>query len=145
MRKPTANAKIIVNEHRDFRGGLERLSYQWVGGNVICISYDLAVKLGVDSRVCKPGDVFCVGPYRLRIVWRDPVPPYTVMAMRVGWVAWGRIIFYAVIKRIEKVYRRLILTAAVWGLAEYDDAVVPTWRDLYMVKWMAGLVFKSGD
>lgn len=143
--RPVADARIVATEHRDYSGGLEQLTYRWEGGEVVCISYCLCSKLGFDAKNRGPGDVFSIGPYRLRVVWTDPVPPYAVFAVRDGLGAWRRSVWYAISSRLESVYRRLIITAAVWGLAEYNAATIPTWRDLYVVKLVARRVFRSGD
>lgn len=145
MTKPIADARIVVTEHWDYSGGLERLTYQWEGGDVVCISYCFYSALGLYPKDCRLGNVFSVGPYRLRVIWADPFSPYEVLAVRDSPRAWRRIVGYVVSSRLESVYRRLIITAAVWTLAEYNATTVPTWRDLYVVKWVARRFSRAGD
>lgn len=88
------------------------------------------------------GKVYTFPPYRLRIIdngdmWRWNA--YTAVPdTRLWWLAVLRMWLG---RHIDLVYRRLILTAAVWGLADYDHTayVMPTWRDLKIVKRIAAL------
>lgn len=105
--------------------GKEAVRYKWMGGRVAHISRHVC-----DTPI-KVGQSFKVGPFRLRIV--DYCPwDNTVKAIRIRGISRLLYYFYRATPALEKVYRRLIITAAIWGCADYNSATVPDWRDLHM-------------
>jgi hypothetical protein len=122
---------IICQEYYDFRGGIEHREYRWEGGELA------QLKLWwLTNRVYRPGEVFTLGSLRLRVVDDMLVGPSLVVA-RDGWHARLRYAVHHSTKWIDKIYRHLIVTAAVWGLADYNDALLPSWRDVHFLKRFA--------
>jgi hypothetical protein len=127
-----ADANILISCFYDYRGEPERREYDWQGGRVVCISRQV---LGHVSGY-KPGmKVFSVGPFRLRVIDEDYRRVYCV---REGPAGWALALWIATYKALDKVYRRLVITVAVWGLAQWNDATVPTWRDVHVLRRLAG-------
>lgn len=114
-------------------GNIEQVTYTWPAGShrALVGAFDLRI----DWFALRPGDQLTIGPYRVRVVETNFMMR-SVVVVRDGplWRAWlaasraGRL--------ADLVYRRLIITAAVWRLAHYDQGRVPTWRDLYVVQWL---------
>lgn len=123
-----ATGQIIAREHRNGLGQLDGITFDWVGGNTVEISYfviDHASFLDVWQR----GSIIGIGPYRLRIIENRP-DLATFVCAREGPLAWLWAALYRATRWLDLAYRRLILTAACRGLAECPPYTVPTWRCL---------------
>lgn len=128
-----ADARILEHIVRN-AVGVERIEFSWEGGERVEVSYRLMQHKSV--YITRRGNLLTIGPYRLRIIEGDPCRA-TYLCMRDGWKAhlwWGA---YRASHILETIYRRLIITAAVWGLGRYVDNAFPTWRDVYMLDWLA--------
>ncbi len=129
------NGKLIATRHvNTVRNILERIDYEWQGGPVARVSGDLARELEY-----KPdSDVIRIGPYRLQVLERLYMYD-AYLCVRKDWPFWWLIALrHRLDRRAEITYRRLIVTLAVWGLADwpYGGAMLPSWRDIYAVKWI---------
>lgn len=40
-------------------------------------------------------------------------------------------------RTLDLVYRRLVITAAVWRLAHFHEGALPIWRDVYVLERVA--------
>ncbi len=110
--------------------GPEDYSYTWVGWDrTAFINPALLRSAGYDEGTIRPGAVLTLGPLRLRVV-RNDWPCSYIHVERDGWRAALRAYREIARRPANRFYRRLIVTAAVWGWARYSPAVVPTWRDL---------------
>jgi hypothetical protein len=111
--------------------GLEQAHYQWEGGRYARVRRSL---LGRDDGSVRVGEVVWAGPYRVRVIRCDfMLDAVTVVPEEPR--AWGDLLTSLTAQLIERVYRRLILTAAIWGLANCDPSTLPTWRDLHVIAW----------
>jgi hypothetical protein len=108
----------------------------WEGDNpYVRISDDVFVY----GEIAEPqvGQVIRIGAYRVRVLqielgWR------TVLGVRENWLGVPRLYGHKLAQFIDGVYRRIILTMFVWGLAERGyQGYIPTWRDIKLVKWFA--------
>lgn len=136
----TEYAYIIITEHRNPLGHIERYDYRWEGGNTAAISNSLLFKrMRTEDyiRLCS-GAVFTLGPFQLRILEDDPFRDITYVA-RDGWRTTLRYYFHRATRSLDLIYRRLIISAAVWGLARYDRAAIPSWRDLDLTRWLTAM------
>ncbi|HUW11212.1 MAG TPA: hypothetical protein VM537_15890 [Anaerolineae bacterium] len=129
------NGWIVSTIHPDYQGGIERISYEWEGGDVTTVDpYIVGEYRGFEQI---DDNRFRIGPYRLRkvedeyswISWtylreRGLLTDFRVQWHKVGW-------------RLELFYRRCILTLAVWRLAEYRANAYPYWRDVHALRWVA--------
>jgi hypothetical protein len=105
-------------------GERERIEYRWEGGNVIGISRDLIDERDhlfeiTLKRPVYPGQHFRIGPYRLRVIEDQSWRAY-VMAIREDGMVTNLLVAWHRCKGVlNLIYRRLIRTAAIWGLVEF--------------------------
>ena len=89
----------------------------------------------------KIGERRQVGPWRVRFV-REDFPMDGWYVVRDGPRGWAAMLSYHAHAQADRFYRRLIITLAVWGLAKFNAAVLPTWRDVpaivRVVNWIKG-------
>jgi hypothetical protein len=131
------NARITTTVNYDGNGRRISYSYKWEGpeDGIVGVSFDLL--RDADPAVTKQrGDILVIGPYRLRIIGEGYMSP-AVYAMRDGWNAVARIRVIWLWHLLDKIYRRAVMTCAVWGLAERPAGVVPTWRDVHALRRLA--------
>ena len=127
--------RIIQTAHYHPFGTVERYTYQWEGGDRVIVSDAVLARLDRSWRL-EHGQVITVGPWRLRVIDRWPQIRgwYCIYETRWGWLwqaaYWG-------IRWGELVYRRMVLTLAVWGLADYRANYPPSWRDVGALRWLA--------
>lgn len=122
------NGSIKVTRHwNEVFDCVEHLTYEWEGGPILQIDYMVLDVIGLD--VYRVGDRFTIGPYRLRVIENQPW--YRRMIVTADnpqswfWIA------YAKLWRVcDLIYRRSILTLAVWGLASTPRGVIPSWHDI---------------
>ena len=78
-----------------------------------------------------------IGPYRLLKVSDGHFRPDFVLYVRKDKFGALRVAFYKSTRLLDLIYRRLIITLAVWKLADYSPATVPSWRDIHLFKrWL---------
>ena len=119
--------------------GRERIDYKWIGGDVARFSKQLL--LDADPSIVRytefprrPGDKFEFGPFKLRVLEQDSGYYDIIVAIRDrGLVTDLRYFWHRFGKMADIAYRRLVITLAVWGLADLDQATVPTWRDVRLL------------
>ncbi|HET8627399.1 MAG TPA: hypothetical protein VFL91_08265 [Thermomicrobiales bacterium] len=110
--------------------GIEQIHAHWVGDPPIAyVDFTLVRYLFGRFEDGLVGRRFSIGELRLRVVGID-WGAFRLVVMRDGWRARLRAASEPVRRRAERAYRRLIVTAAVWGLADHEPHVIPTWRDL---------------
>lgn len=127
-------------------GAIEQYRYviapmsEYKGGQIVVgIS---RLYLGNEIGAVKLGTVIGIGGYRFRVF--DPdwlVDAY--IGVQESDAAWLLSLVYPVLSFAEKIYRRLIVTAAVWGLADYYQGRIPVWQDLHIAQWWAKRVWPS--
>ncbi len=129
------DATIATTTNYDDFGNIESCDYAWEGdkNGIVGISFVLFKRAKCSSKngLKIDGNVILVGPYRLRVIGRDYNALY---AVRDGWQAAIKVRQMKIVCLLNKIYRRLIITCSVWGLADYNEAVIPTWRDVHALK-----------
>lgn len=66
---------------------------------------------------------------------------YSIKCVRVDYPLWWVIAIAHKSSRILRIVgARIIITLAVWGLADFNGACIPSWRDIKIVKKIAGHV-----
>jgi len=98
--------------------------YQWTGGRIVFLCglyHDIPLEIGKRFRI---------GPFRLRVAKSEPWHNRIYAIREQGTV--NRLLYfvYRATPFLEKIYRRLIVTAYVWGCASYEHSTIPGWRDL---------------
>lgn len=118
---------ILVNEKRNpqYPHVLERVDYVCEGGPY----YHIAGNFISVNHTSK--GIITLGGIRFRIV--DFYPHKDAYLVRIeGRMAVVNYWLRRLTKKLDLVYRRLILTAAVWNLATIREGYILSWRDL---KW----------
>lgn len=110
--------------------------FVWEGDNPYVEIYD---DVFVYGEIAYPeiGQVLRIGAYRVRILekrWEYRI----YVAVRENWLGIPRLYGHKLGQRADDLYRRIILTMFVWGLADRDyQGYTPTWRDIKLVKWLS--------
>ena len=135
------NARILVNSKPfPVRGGT--ITYEWQGGDWLHVSGDFISEFQGNLK----GNRLFLGPYRLHVIERDPaIEAY--LCVRHHWRGLICERLYKATRGLDRFYRRLILTAAVWGLANYPKPIegsgwVPTWRNVHALRHAAEWMVK---
>lgn len=150
---------VVIHEINDFRGGVEAAEYEWQGGPKMIISgmileeiigkkgdtemlLERARKKRNASKVLLPDDFigyrFQLGPYKLAVIDTEGgIISNLFMCIRADYPfwrlhAWGS----RALIPLRLAWSRMILTAVVWRLADYDPAAVPSIQNLHAVKWI---------
>lgn len=125
--------QIIVNKHHNQLGNIvDRVDYEWIGGRYAYIDMEF---IEDHPSLIKVGEVIKIGPFRTKTIWVDYVA-FRITVLRVtSALDYFRYVFHRSSRIFDLSYRRLIVTAAVWNLGYFNNAVVPSWRDLYIVHW----------
>ncbi len=74
-----------------------------------------------------------IGPYKLLRIEHDELSE-KVLYVRKDKLGALRVALYKSTRLLDLIYRRLIVTLAVWRLAEFSIAVLPSWRDIKALK-----------
>lgn len=125
--------------------GIEQEIIRWNGGPEMVYSKILLNYLpGFNPRRDRdimPGDVIFIGPYRVRVIkevnggWESSATwASDVLLRRDDGLAVLKVWTYRFTRFADRIYRRLLITAAVWGLAYYEERQVPTWRNLKIAR-----------
>jgi hypothetical protein len=130
------NARINVTINYDGNGNRINYDYEWEGptNGIVGVTFDL-LRDADPAAMKQRGDILVIGPYRLRIVGEGYMSP-AVYAVRDGWNAAARVRMIWLWHLLDKVYRRAVMTCAVWGLANRPAGVIPTWRDVYALRYL---------
>ncbi len=129
---PSLIGIILANEKRNpqYPHVLERVDYVFEGGPYYHIVGNFISGQEIDTKK----RIITLGGIRFRIV--DFYPHKDVYLVRLDSklaiaISWLR----RLTQKLDLVYRRLILTAAVWNLATIREGYILSWRDL---KWFGG-------
>jgi len=121
-------SQIEVSVTTNALGMRESETYRWAGRSpYILVSWDLIS--GMDEI-----GTITFGPYKLRKV-KDKFELNCILYINTSYPFWRLIeLFYRASRWADLVYRRLIITLAVWGLADYHQYCIPSWRDVKLFK-----------
>lgn len=126
-------AYIETTVRRNTLGRIEVESHRWVGKSpYVRISYDLLCQIAPANERHK----IQLGPYRLLLVDQESYwdAPLYVRADKFGAL---RVALYKYTRLLDLAYRRLIITLAVWNLADYHEGTMPAWKDIKALKRFA--------
>lgn len=114
-------------------GKREAVNHRWVGDSAYTtidwlVLDDMNVPLDKAKRIQ-------IGPYKLIEVEKEYAfgRSLYVRSDKLGWL---RVAFYKSTRLLDLIYRRIIITLAVWNLAEFSPMRVPDWTDIKAVKWI---------
>lgn len=123
--------QIVCHVRTNPLGMREHIGYEWQGGPVTYIAHSLFY----DSDIQLDGDCMVVGPYRLRIIDQEGNLRQYYRCVRLDYPFWWLVLAWHRYGRLLDIaYRRLIITLAVWGLARYSQATIPSWEDVHVLR-----------
>jgi hypothetical protein len=127
-------ALIEVEVKTNPLGKREATNYKWIGKSpYVYISWELLgeiVGIGGDTINIQ------VGPYKLLKIEHGYLGN-VVLYVRADKLGALRVALYRSTRLLDLMYRRLIITLAVWKLADFSPARVPSWKDIKIVKRLA--------
>jgi hypothetical protein len=133
---------VMVHERRSIYGQLLYREYEVPRGKfqisaILIEEFGIELKGDGDDLIYwhALGQEFNLGRIKARVIeYCAMSQTFTCIRSRPGWqlpmVATKFGSFFG------EIGARLVLTAAVWGLAEVDQATVPSWRDFKIVQWL---------
>lgn len=126
-------ATLLVTEQTNPLGIKEKREYQWEGKSPY-VRVSLYGRWFPDVEKINGDKEIQIGPYRLLQI--DDGRFYSDYLLYVRKDKFGalRVWFYKATRLLDLIYRRAIITLAVWRLADYHEATVPTWRDIKFLK-----------
>lgn len=114
----------------------EQRSYEWHGPENGVAWVDVW-DLPPTYRRLNPGDTFSIGGLKVRILEYHPEMDRYYVVRDKGTVTALQYQAFRLLWRLDHIYRKAVLTAAVWGLATYKPHTVPHWRDVYLLDRLA--------
>lgn len=129
MLEPDARLTYTLHPHQI--SPLGRVEWEWQSGknNVAAIDELLLVRSGCQIE----NEIITVGSHRLRVLdkrylgrcWLVTPDGYKARLLKVT---------YSFKCAFEWFYHRLMLTLAIWGLADHTPGMIPSWRDIRIIK-----------
>ena len=116
----------------------DSVTYELTGGPYFRIGINF---IATDKSAKYEKGVLTLGPYQF-IEIDEPMWGMDKIFILTSRANKFRVVTHRFKKWCEKIYRRLIYTAHIWELAEIPPGAVPSYRDLYFVKWL-NKVFKK--
>lgn len=115
-------------------GKREAVNYRWVGDSPYTrIDWNMLDEMNI---AFDKAERIQVGPYKLLEVEKE----YSFggsLYVRSDKFGFLRVVFYKSTRLLDLIYRRTIITLAVWNLAEFSPIRVPDWKDIKALKWIA--------
>lgn len=125
--------EIIVTRVASALGAPEELTYRWQGGPLYRMDFRNVNGFQMS------GDIFSLGPYRLKKLNPTDLDFY-IDLVRMDYPFWWWLVFVHRSSRILRIiWARIIITLAVWRLAKYQEAMIPSYKDIYLVEWFLKL------
>lgn len=125
------NAQLMITNFFNPIGLLERQEFEWRGKSR---SVEVSNSILWDLNISQSEKEIQIGPYRLVLLRRSGFSD-TCLYIRKDYPLWWLLVFWhKAIPVLDLIYRRFIITLAVWNLADYNRAVIPTWRDIRLFK-----------
>lgn len=129
-------ANIIVRQQYNALGIVEARTFEWT----VQLCDDEPQRLYADRHALmalfgrdkfRVGEVVGFGDLRVRVTAELDVARDAYPCERDGMHARWSALSAPISRILDLVYRRMVITAAVWRLAKYHEAAIPTWRDVY--------------
>jgi len=136
---------MLMSNHYDIRGNLERIDYEFENGPYLRITGRLMEDIYSDALLrfnhpLKEYTQIMVGPYKFRVLEYRALDDIYLTIQDKWPLWWLAVAWHRINKLPDLFYRRLICTMAVWRLADYNEANVPYIGDVHLVqkvkKWL---------
>lgn len=130
---PDAYIKFTVN-HDDF-GHRSGYDYEWDGprNGIVGVTFEL-LRDADPAMLRREGNTIIMGPCCLRIVGESLRGVYAIID---GRFVVFRVYRFRLSRWLDKIYRRLIVTCSIWGLADFERGTLPTWRNVRFLRCIA--------
>lgn len=123
-------AKIVATVKTNSIGIRESITYEWIGKTPYTIITGCALS---DMGFVDFPEKLIIGPYHL-LKLGDKFDVDAAEYVRADKLGSIRVFFYRITRALDLIYRRLIITLAVWKLADYDPSRIPSWRNIRLLK-----------
>ncbi len=111
----------------------EYVNYKWIGPPIATVGFFLVDR---DWRNLAQGSIVSVGPFRVKILYIDPQGYCEVRRVdRYRLESFARYSWLRAMRLARSIYERLIMTLAIWGLAQWDPSERPN-RKWIKRRWM---------
>lgn len=133
-------ANLIFHTRHDFKGNLEQITCEWDGprDGIVKLSdrflNDSVFGCIVPGLWDAIGVTIKIGPFKLKCFEYDPFSNIYSFIRADSVLGNIKVFAYQLTRWLDLAYRRLIITAAVWKLAEYRPECYPSWEDLHIVQ-----------
>lgn len=142
MRADSQTYGTIIVHRTSSPLGVESETFEWVGGPKAKVDLSVIGEV-MGSYNFGEGDSFEIGPYRLRII-EFRYESRMADCVRMDYPFWWWFVFsHHAFRWLRIAKARLIITLAVWGLADYHPATIPSFSYIHAVRWLAGLFHRS--
>jgi hypothetical protein len=106
----------------------------WRGGPIARISHQILYRESGIRHYPVAGEVVHLRMWRIRVIESDYSGYLIVMAD--GWQARVRVPLAKLDRFWRQIKARIIVTFGVWGLANWDWGLEPSWSDIHLVAWI---------
>ena len=117
---------------RTYVDNKEYKSYKLKGGNKVDVSIDEIYLANMHLKAIPKQ--FTIGMYKMRVIELDysrDVARCIALKTPLSYIPF---FVYKAGILIDVIYRRIIMTMGVWGLANYYSHTVPSWRDIKLMQ-----------
>ena len=130
---------LVCHVKYDLKGNIEQRVFDWDGpkDGVLTMSKELWQEMfppPIPAFEKAINQIVTIGPYKLRVFEFDFRLLTYSLVRKDSLLGNLKVILYRFTRWLDLIYRRLIITASVWKLAEYHPAQIPNWRDFYLVQ-----------
>ena len=123
---------LHVTQFTNALGMPERYEYRWDGGPRCQVSRQFIDDAEIYWN--KERHTLLIGPYLLKIIEEQPYWDW-FDCIRLDYPFWWVVVGRHKINRLlDLTYHRAIITLAIWGLASFNRASIPHWRDIYLLQ-----------
>ena len=132
MKTENLHGYIECRVTRNALGVIEQTSFKLIGGPFISVDDDRFSR--DEIKEIEQSGIINIGPYKLKVISYD-VPWGLYRCVRMDYRLFRMYVFAHIFSdKLRIIKARIIITLAVWGLADYDASKIPSVRDIHLVK-----------
>ena len=126
------DSTIVVTVHRNQLGMVEKRTHEWMGDSPY-----VRIDRGVLRELFESDspDKVKIGQYQLLKVDDNPWE-FSVLYVLDNPLGHLKVVAYKIVRWLDLIYRRAVITLAVWNLADFSHAAIPSWQDVRFLKWL---------
>ena len=107
------------------------MTYKWVGDSPYTYIDRFTIE---DLYPGKIPDRILIGPYSLLKISDEHFRDSVLFVRQDPVLGWLRVQVYRMTRLLDLIYRRFIITLAVWNLADREMATIPGWQDIRLIQ-----------